>query len=123
MGPAGVDTPSRHQPTSLSPMKRFNRIVAFVSLLVFMVAFAVPAMATESPDDSADTTDTTAEPVQISEGEQPAIVAPPIEEGEEEQPWTSRFIYPLIVVGTFVLIIGLAIGYNTSIRSRYKVVG
>jgi hypothetical protein len=104
-------------------VKRFNRTVAFVSLLIFVVALAGPAMATESSDDSADTTDTTAEPVQISEGEQPAIVAPPIEEGEEEQPWTARFIYPLIVVGTFVLIIGLAIGYNQSIRTKYKVVG
>jgi hypothetical protein len=101
-------------------MKGFNRTVAFVSLLVFVVALAAPAMATESSDD---TTDTTAEPVQISEGEQPAIVAPPIEAGEEEQPWTARFIYPLIVVGTFVLIIGVAIGYNRSIRTRYKVVG
>jgi hypothetical protein len=104
-------------------MKRFNRTVAFVSLLVFVVALAAPAMATESSDDSADTTDTTAEPVQISEGEQPAVVAPPIEEGEVEQPWTSRFIYPLIVVGTFVLIIGIAIGYNRSVRTKYRVVG
>jgi hypothetical protein len=104
-------------------MKRFNRIVVFVSLLIFVVALAAPAMATESSDDSADTTDTTAEPVQISEGEQPAVVAPPIEEGDVEQPWTSRFLYPLIVVGTFVLIIGIAIGYNSSVRTKYKVVG
>ena len=104
-------------------MKRSNRIVVFACLIVFFAVLAAPAMATESSDDSADTTDTTAEPVQISEGEGPAIVAPPIEEGEEEQPWTSRFIYPLIVVGTFVLIIGVVIGYNRSIRTRYKVVG
>ena len=104
-------------------MKRSKRIVAFVSMLIFVFAIAAPAMATESSDDSAETTPTTAEPVQISEGEQPAIVAPAIEEGDEEQPWASRFIYPLIVVGTFVLIIGIAIGYNRSIRTRYKVVG
>jgi hypothetical protein len=104
-------------------MKRFNRIVVFVSLLILVVALAAPAMATESSDDSADTTDTTVEPVQISEGEQPAVVAPPIEEGEAEQPWTARFLYPLIVVGTFVLIIGVAIGYNSSVRTKYKVVG
>jgi hypothetical protein len=29
----------------------------------------------------------------------------------------------LIVVGTFVLIIGIAIGYNSSVRTKYKVVG
>lgn len=104
-------------------MNRFNRILALSSLLVFVVALAAPAMATESSEDSTETTDTTVEPVQISEGEGPAIVAPPIEEGDDEQPWTSRFIYPLIVVGTFVLIIGVAIGYNRSIRTRYKVVG
>lgn len=104
-------------------MKRFSRIVALVSLAVLVVAFAAPAMATESPDDSTETTVATAEPVQISEGEGPAIVVPPIEEGTVDQPWTARFIYPLIVVGTVVLILGLAIGYNRSIRTRYKVVG
>ena len=104
-------------------MKRFSRIAAFASLLILVVVLGSPAMATESPEDSGDTTDTTAEPVQISEGEQPAIVAPPLEEGSADEPWTSRFIYPLIVVGTFVLIIGIAIGYNRSIRTKYKVAG
>jgi hypothetical protein len=105
-------------------MKRFNHLVALVSLLVFVVAMIAPAMATESSDESPDeTTDTTAEPVQISEGEQPAIVAPPIEEGDADEPWTARFIYPLIVLGTFVLIIGIAIGYNRSVRTKYQVVG
>ena len=104
-------------------MKRINRLVAFVWLLVLVVVLAAPAMATESSDDSAETTETTLAPVQISEGQGPAIVAPPIEEGDAEQPWTSRFIYPAIVVGTFVLIIGVAIGYNRSIRTKYRVVG
>ena len=113
---------SAHRPSSLAPMKKFSRIVAFVSLLVLVVGLAVPAMATESPADSAETTETTVAPVQISEGGEPAIIAPPVEEGSSDEPWTSRFIYPLIVVGTFVLIIGLAIGYNRSIRSKYKVV-
>lgn len=103
-------------------MKRLNRIVPIVSLMVLVVVFAAPAMATEAPDDSSEPTTTMAVPVQISE-DQPAVVAPPIEEGEVEQPWTARFIYPLIVVGTFVLILGLAIGYNRSIRRRYQVVG
>ena len=103
-------------------MKSFSRILAFASLLVLFVVLAAPAMATEAPEDPAETTETTVAPVQISEGEQPAVVAPPIEEGSSDEPWTSRFIYPLIVVGTFVLIIGLVIGYNRSIRSRYKVV-
>lgn len=107
----------------VTPMKRFRRLVVFVSLLVLAVVLAAPAMATESPDDGADTTETTVAPVQIAEGEGPAIVAPPIEEGSADEPWTSRFIYPLIVVGTFVLIIGLAIGYNSSVRTKYKVVG
>jgi len=107
----------------VTAMKMSSRIAAFVSLVLLVVALAVPAMATEAPDEPADTTETTVEPVQISEGEGPAVVAPPIEDGTEDQPWTSRFIYPLIVVGTFVLIIGLVIGYNRSIRTRYKVVG
>jgi hypothetical protein len=103
-------------------MKRLSRIVAFVSLLVLVFVLAAPALATESPDDPAETTATTAVPEQVFEGDGPAIVAPPAEEGSSEEPWTARFIYPLIVVGTIVLIIGLAIGYNRSIRTKYKVV-
>jgi hypothetical protein len=103
-------------------MKSFSRFLALASLVVLFVVLAAPAMATEAPADSAETTETTVAPVPISEGEQPAIVAPPIEEGSSDEPWTSRFIYPLIVFGTFFLIIVLVIGYNRSIRSKYKVV-
>jgi hypothetical protein len=102
-------------------MKTINRTLG-LGLMLLLLAVAAPAMATEAPDDSAETTETTVAPVQIAEGDQPAVVAPPIEEGSTDHPWTTRFLYPLIVVGTFVLIIGIAIGYQRSVRRKYKVV-
>jgi hypothetical protein len=49
-------------------------------------------------------------------------VVPPAGSVEDEQPWTARFIYPTIVLVTIILIVGLVLGYNRSIRNRYVVV-
>jgi len=84
-------------------------------------SLTVPALATEESTDD-DTTVTTAVPEQISEGEGPAVEAPPPAAGDDEQPWTARFIYPVIVLVTILLLVGLIIGYNRSIRTRYHVV-
>ncbi|MGI9585147.1 MAG: hypothetical protein ACR2N7_06105 [Acidimicrobiia bacterium] len=99
-----------------------KRLVVLVIASVFVVALSGPAFATESHSEDEETTATTvpAEP-EFADGE-PAIVIPPAEETVEEQPWTSRYLYPLIVIGTAVLLVGLVIGYNHSIRHRYKVV-
>ena len=47
---------------------------------------------------------------------------PPPEHEEPEQPWTARFLIPLLVVTALVVVIGVAIAYNHSVRHRYKVV-
>jgi len=102
-------------------MNRLARILVVALLGVFVFAIAVPAFATESSDE--EVTSTTVEAVPISAGDSPAVVIPPVTEEVEEQPWTARFMYPLFG-GLAVLIIGgLAIGYNRSIRRRYQVVG
>jgi hypothetical protein len=49
-------------------------------------------------------------------------VIPPPEADVPEQPWTARFIIPLLVVTAIVLVIGVVIAYNRSIHNRYKVV-
>lgn len=102
-------------------MQRLYRLVVLALAATFIFALTVPALATEeSPGD--DTTATTAVPEQISEGEGPAVEAPPADEAAVEQPWTARFIYPVIVLVTILLLVGLIIGYNRSIRGRYHVV-
>ena len=90
-------------------------------IAVLVLSVASPVLATESSTEG-DTTETTVVPEQISEGEGPAVVAPPAPADETEQPWTVRFIYPTIAIVTILLVGGLAIGYNRSIRKRYQVV-
>jgi len=100
-----------------------KRLAVAVIASVFVVTLAGPAFATESQsEDGSETTETTvvSEP-EFADGE-PAVVIPPGEVEVEEQPWTSRYLYPLLVVGTAILLIGLILGYNRSIRHRYKVV-
>lgn len=101
-----------------------KRVVLFALAAAFVVALAGPAFATESQDDSGDTgtTDTTVVSEPVFEDSEPAIIIPPGEIEVEEQPWTARYLYPSIVIGTAILLIGLIFGYNRSIRHRYKVV-
>ncbi len=102
-------------------MKRIHTLVLFSLIAVLMVAIVGPVAASQDSAQGA-TTETTAVPEQISQDEGPAVEAPPPDEVVPEQPWTVRFIYPVIVLGTVVLIVGLAIGYNRSIRRKYHVV-
>ena len=102
-------------------MKRSHNLVLLLLVAVLVMAIANPALATEGTTEG-ETTETTVVSEQISEGEGPAVEAPVVEVEEQEQPWTARFIYPTIVIVTIVLIVGLAIGYNRTIRNRYQVV-
>ena len=103
-------------------MKRTHKLALLSLIAVLVLAVVNPVLATEDSTEG-ETPATTVAPEQISEGEGPAIEAPPAEVEAVEQPWTARFIYPAIVVVTIILIVGLAIGYNRSIRNRYEVVG
>jgi hypothetical protein len=101
-------------------MNRIARILSIALIGVFLLAVAAPAMATESS--SEDTTTTSVEAVPIAVGDQPAVVIPPVDAEAEEQPWTSRFMYPLIGVLAVLFIGGYAVAYNRSVRRRYSVV-
>ncbi len=100
-------------------MKRMHRIVVVTLISVFVLAGAFPAFgASDTP--VAETTDTTV--IDNHENLKPAVPAPPPDVVDEEQPWTVRFIYPAITIVTVLLLVGLVIGYNRSVRSRYTVV-
>jgi hypothetical protein len=100
-------------------------LAALLAVAVALIALAMPAMATESETETdPGTTETTVatEPTFVG-GDEPAVVIPVDSLEEElEQPWTSRFIYPTIVVATILLIIGIVWGYFHFIRNRYAVV-
>jgi hypothetical protein len=95
-------------------------LVACLAVLA-VVMVALPVLATEGTTED-DMVTTTIAPEPVFENGEPAVVVPPAGSVEAEQPWTARFIYPTIVLVTIVLIVGLVIGYNRSIRNRYVVV-
>jgi len=100
-----------------------NRIGSLALVALFLVAMAAPAAAAEpGEEEAADTTETTVAAVPISAEEQPAVMIPAPEIDEPQQPWTARFLIPLLVVSAVVVVIGVAISYNHSVRHRYQVV-
>ena len=103
-------------------MKRTHRLVLLFLIAVLVAVVASPVLATEDSSESV-STETTVAPEPVFEGEGPAVETPAAVVEVPEQPWTARFIYPAIVVITIILIIGLLIGYNRTIRHRYEVVG
>lgn len=110
-------------PPILRRMIRTQRIVLVALTAVFALSVAVPAFGTVlAQEGEPDPTDTTVAAVPISTGGEPAVVIPPSEIDEAEQPWTARLIIPLLVVTAIVLIIGVVIAYNHTISNRYKVV-
>lgn len=113
------DELSTHRPSNLSDMNRIARTVVLAFTVLLIVGIAAPAFATEAPPE--ETTETTVAPVPVADGDEPAVVVPPSDNAAEDQPWTARFVYPLLGVLTVLIIGGYAIGYNRTIRRRYKV--
>ncbi|MCZ7532300.1 MAG: hypothetical protein M5U23_02625 [Acidimicrobiia bacterium] len=101
-------------------MHRITRIVVLAFVASLVLGVAAPVLATEAPPE--ETTETTLAPVPNAGADEPAVVVPPADADEAEQPWTARFVYPLLGVLTVLIIGGYAIGYNRTIRRRYEVV-
>ena len=104
-------------------MRRTITAVAVAALV--LGTWALPAAAQETS-----TTEGPApEPVPISEvvpisapSTEPAEPAPAPEEPAADQPWTTRFLYPLLVVLTVVLVGGVVLYWVIGIKRRYRVV-
>jgi hypothetical protein len=101
-----------------------------VLIVVLGIAFTLPvAVAAASVDDSmvlatAEAEEEEAPPEEpvFEEGQEPAVIAPPASESETEQPWTSRFLAPTLLVIGLLALIGAIVYYGVRIRSRYEVV-
>jgi hypothetical protein len=107
---------------SCGVMTRIRSIAGFALAVLLALAVAAPALGSETESVEDDTTETTVAAVPISSGEEPAVMIPPPEHQQEEQPWTARFLIPLLVVTAIVVVVGVAVAYNHSVRHRYKVV-
>ncbi len=75
-------------------------------------------LATDEPADE----EMSEEPM-FEEGQEPAEIAPPESESEEEeQPWTYRFIAPTILILGVLTTIGVIAYHGVRVRSQYEVV-
>lgn len=114
------DELSAHRPSILSDMNRITRIVVLAFVASLILGVAAPVFATEAPPE--ETTETTVAPPPTAGADEPAVVIPPTDAEVAEQPWTARFVYPLLGALTVLIIGGYAIVYNRTIRRRYEVV-
>gem|GEM_PF-2784593 len=103
--------------------RRFHRIVVLALVALMLGVFIAPASASDDAESSTDDTTAVATATETdSAADEPAVVVPPAEVEEPQQPWTARFLIPLLVVSALALIVAVIIAYNHSVRHRYKVV-
>lgn len=88
-------------------------------LLIAAVFLTVPTsvFAFTAEPESEDTVTTTFEP-----GMEPAVITPLAEEAEREDPWTSRYLAPVLLVGGVVVAIAYFAFYGARVRGKYEVV-
>ena len=85
-------------------------------LVLFMIA--LPGFAAETGTEEG--SDVEIAPISAESGA--AIEAPPQDPADDAQPWTVRFVFPLLIALTVVVIGGVAVLYVITIKNRYRVV-
>ena len=100
------------------------RLLVLLAVLAALLALPVAAFAGDSlllaTDEPAE--EEMSEEPMFEEGQEPAEIAPPESESEEEQPWTYRFIAPTIVILGVLTTIGVVAYHGVRVRSQYEVV-
>lgn len=96
-------------------MRRTITAVLLTALLLGSWALPVAAQETST------TTDAEVVPISAPSNE-PAEPAPSPEPPSTEQPWTARYLYPLLVTLTVVLVGGVVLYWVFAIKRRYRVV-
>ena len=88
----------------------------FASLLA-VVILAAPGIAAEPGTESGDTEVVAS----ISTDSGAAVEAPPPEPIDDAQPWTVRYVFPLLVTLAIVVVGGLIVIYVVTVKGRYRV--
>ena len=96
-------------------MTRSLRVLIAALLAGAILLIPAVASAQESEEDES------AEVAPISVESGAAVEIPPLEEVEVTPPWTNRYLLPLTLTLTAVVIGGLIIYYLVGIKSRYTV--
>lgn len=88
----------------------------FASLFAVLI-LAAPGIAAETGTESGDTPAM----VPISADSGAAVEAPAPEPIDDAQPWTVRYIFPLLVTLAIVVVGGLIVIYVVTVKGRYRV--
>lgn len=70
----------------------------------------------------AETETTVVEQPTFEPGMEPAVEAPPVVPEERDEPWTARYLAPLLLVGVIVVAAGYFLTYGARVRGKYEVV-
>mgnify|MGYP001817430527 FL=1 len=97
------------------PMTRSLRVL--IAALLAGVILVLPSIAMAQEGEEGES----AEPVPISVESGAAVDVPPVEIADGTPPWTTRYLLPLTLTLTVVIIGGLVIYYLVGIRGRYTV--
>ena len=98
-------TPQALPSTNLRAVKRLGVLV------LVLLSVAVPAQAIAAVPSI---------PAQQAQDE-PAVVIDDTEGAPEETAWTFRFLVPMLMVLTLVMVVGLVAWYQRGFRGRYRV--
>ena len=96
-------------------MTRSFRVLIAVLLAVAVLLIPVAVTAQEGEE----TEEAEVAPIAVETGA--AIDVPPVELVEETPPWTTRYLIPLTLTLTVVVIGGLVASYLFGIKARYTV--
>ncbi len=105
-------------------MPEFKRVL--FTVLALLALLAVPAAALAGDElilataEESDDMEEPAAPVNES-GIEPAVEADPRGEEEAEQPWTARFLAPLVLTLGVVGLLTALVTYFVRIQGRYRV--
>ncbi len=97
------------------PMTRSLRVL--IAALLAGAVLLIPAVASAEDAEEAETVEVA--PISVESGA--AIDVPPVELVEETPPWTTRYLLPLTLTLTVVVVGGLVIYYLFGIKARYTV--
>jgi len=96
-------------------MTRSLRVL--IAALLAGAVLLIPAVASAEDAEEAETVEVA--PISVESGA--AIDVPPVELVEETPPWTTRYLLPLTLTLTVVVVGGLVIYYLFGIKARYTV--
>lgn len=88
-----------------------------IAALLAGAILLIPAVASAQDAEDAETVEVA--PIAVESGA--AIDVPPVEPVEETPPWTTRYLLPLTLTLTAVVVGGLVIYYLFAIKARYTV--